>query len=196
MVTIEIVPGLVVDETMYEATAAGVAAYVPELGPLSWTQFVNPARWWLNPDQDGNCYKAELSLSANVWVNKWELPDIRGGQKPRPHSHPWRFESRLLTGGYTENRYERTETATSGTPPVRELLGIEHRTGELNTVEGWEYHEIPEVHEPGRTLSLMICGPGVEGAWGYLDVSTGKHTPGAPDPDYEARLRALNPHRY
>uniref|UniRef100_UPI003F4977B7 hypothetical protein n=1 Tax=Amycolatopsis sp. CA-096443 TaxID=3239919 RepID=UPI003F4977B7 len=80
-----------------------------------------------------------------------------------------------------------------GQPPVRAQLGIEHRAGGRNDVPRSVYHEVTEIHEPGRTLSLMVCGRGERGAWGYLDT-TGLHTPTAPDPDFKAKLRQLNPH--
>ncbi|MEU6355956.1 hypothetical protein ABZ896_42710 [Streptomyces sp. NPDC047072] len=51
------------------------------------------------------------------------------------------------------------------------------------------------IHEPGRTMSLMLCGRGERGTWDYLDPDTGRRIPAAPDPSFSARLRALNPHR-
>ncbi|MCI2422492.1 hypothetical protein MOQ72_34200 [Saccharopolyspora sp. K220] len=79
---------------------------------------------------------------------------------------------------------------------MRAQLGVEHRAGGRNDVPRSVYHEVIEIHEPGRTLSLMVCGRGERGAWGYLDTSTGLHTPTSPDPDFKAKLRQLNPHQY
>lgn len=76
-----------------------------------------------------------------------------------------------------------------GQPPVREQLGFEHRAGSVNDVPRSDDHEVAEIHEPGRTLTLMVCGRGDKGAWGYLDTSSGVHTPAVPDPDFKAKLR-------
>jgi hypothetical protein len=56
------------------------------------------------------------------------------------------------------------------------------------------FHEIAEVGAPGRTLTMMICGPGMAG-WGYLDPATGVVTPAALPAGFMPRLRALNPHQ-
>jgi hypothetical protein len=40
----------------------------------------------------------------------------------------------------------------------------------------------------------MACGPGERGAWGYLDVATGEHIGLTPDPSFDVRFAALNPH--
>ena len=65
--------------------------------------------------------------------------------------------------------------------------------GGVNSVGREVYHEVTEVHAPGGTLSLMVCGRGERGRWGYLDLATGLHRAAAPDPGFGERLRALNP---
>jgi hypothetical protein len=46
----------------------------------------------------------------------------------------------------------------------------------------------------GRTLTLMDCGQGKPGEWGYLDPDTGRFNRNAPDPQFMALLRDRNPH--
>ncbi|MEU7162228.1 hypothetical protein AB0A98_38305 [Streptomyces chrestomyceticus] len=194
MKTTRIIPGLVVDEAMLEAAAAALPAHAPELGPLSWECFTAPANWWMVPDEAGDACKAELVLredtEATVKVNLWLLPDRRAADgRPAPHSHPWDFRSWILLGGYDEDRYELSDGH------VRADLAVAHRSGTVNEIDRALYHEVTGIHEPGRTLSLMVCGPGVRGSWGYLDPDTGRCVPSAPDPGFTDRLRALNPHR-
>lgn len=94
----------------------------------------------------------------------------------------------MLLGGYSEDRY--TLDRAGG---VRSEHGVEHGAGGVNTVPLATYHEVTAIHDPGRTLTLMVCGPGERGRWGYLDPATGRHHAAAPDPDFGERLKALNP---
>ncbi|MEU6355957.1 hypothetical protein ABZ896_42715 [Streptomyces sp. NPDC047072] len=92
MTRTQIVPGLAVDEEMYEAAATALAAHDPALASLTWQQFVQPRRWWLVPDESGTAYKAELVLreaaATTTKINIWLRPDRRSDGRPRPHSHP------------------------------------------------------------------------------------------------------------
>ncbi|RSN46560.1 hypothetical protein [Actinomadura sp. WAC 06369] len=191
MLMTQIIPGLVVTDPMRQAAAAALDAHAPDVGPLTWARWTQPEGWTLVPDEDGTAYKAELTLwqsdARTVRVNLWYAPDRRGGAQPRPHSHPWAFRSHILAGHYVEDRYE----LAGGR--VRTELGVEHRAGSVNEIPRELYHEVTEV-EPG-TLTLMLCGPGERGGWGYLDPETGQHTPTGPDPAFRARLAALNPHQ-
>ncbi|MDT9683137.1 hypothetical protein RND61_13795 [Streptomyces sp. TRM76323] len=123
--------------------------------------------------------------------NIWYAPDLRSRDgAPTPHSHPWDFESRILLGGYTEDRY----VLTGGR--VHPDLGVEHEQGTTNSVRRPIYHEVRELHTaPGATVTLMVCGQGERGKWAHLDPATGLTTPPERDPHFAARLRALNPHR-
>jgi len=140
MSSIEVAPGLVLDGAMFDVAAAGVAAYLPELATLTYERrLTEPARWWRVPDKDGNCYKAECVLLSSrektARLTCWFLRDDRDGTQPRPHSHPWPFVSRILCGGYSEDRYELTgAVAETGQAPVRSQLGVEHRAGGVNDV--------------------------------------------------------------
>jgi hypothetical protein len=191
--TATIVTGLILDDEMYQAAAAGIAEHVPDLAPLTWSRFTTPTLWTLVPDDEGAGYKAELTLLADpdrtVKVNLWYLPDLRGGQTPTPHSHPWSFRAHVLLGGYSEDRYVPTHGGL-----IAALLGAQHQAGGTNRVPLTAYHEVTAIHEPGRTLSLMVCGPRHPQGWGYLDVRTGTHRPAPADPTFSARLAALNPH--
>ncbi|MFE7135431.1 hypothetical protein ACFVIM_31685 [Streptomyces sp. NPDC057638] len=193
MTTVEIAPGLVLDDEQFGAAEAGVAARAPGLGALTWERFTTPRDWTLVPDECGRGYKAEFVLfstrAATAKVNVWFAPDLRRGREPfpHPHSHPWAFDAHVLLGGYDEDRY----TPDGGA--IRAERGVEHRAGGLNRVPLEVYHEVTAVHEPGRTLTLMVCGPGERGRWGYLDLATGQHRGAAPDPGFTERLKALNP---
>ncbi len=52
------------------------------------------------------------------------------------------------------------------------------------------YHEVTAIAEPGRTLTLMLCGAGRQGAWDYLDPETGRTYGSAADPGFRDRLVA------
>ncbi|WP_190824822.1 hypothetical protein [Saccharopolyspora pogona] len=188
-----VIPGLTLDEEMFAAAAEGLAAYAPELAPLSWEQFTASAGWAMIPDECSRLVKAEMVLSNSIEatrkLNVWFLPDLRGGAQPMPHSHPWRFTSRILVGGYTEDRYD-----IAG-DQVRTEFNVTHEFGTANTVPKELYHEVTEIHgEPGRTLTLMVCERGTRGDWGYLDIGTGAHRQIAPDPEFSSRFAAMNPH--
>ncbi|MEU7230133.1 hypothetical protein [Streptomyces chrestomyceticus] len=189
---ITVLPGLTVDARLYEAAAAGLAAHVPDREPLTWERFIAPSSWWLVPDESGHASRAELTLresqQATIKINVWLRPDLRGpGGRPLPHSHPWSFESHILTGAYDEDRYQ-----VAGDGQVRAYLGMTHQGGDINRVDRAVYHEVTRIHAPG-TMSLMVCGRGERGAWGHLDLTTGRHLPARPDPDFRAKLEALNP---
>ncbi|MGW1071571.1 hypothetical protein [Streptomyces sp. NPDC002537] len=187
-----VIPGLTVDEPMYETAVEGLALRVPSL-TLAWEQFIAPTSWWLVPDESGRASRAELTLletqQSTIKINIWLRPDLRGPDgTPLPHSHPWDFDSYILTGGYDEDRYR-----LAGDGQVHADPGVAHQHGGTNHVNRALYHEVTHVHAPGATMSLMVCGRGERGAWGYLDLSTGRHRPAAPDPAFRAKLRALNP---
>ncbi|MBY8887267.1 hypothetical protein K7472_20830 [Streptomyces sp. PTM05] len=190
-----IAPGLTLTDVLYETAAVGAAAYAADLAPLTWEQFISPMSWWLVPDGSGRLSKAELTLAEGrdrtVKFNVWYAPDLRGpGGVPCPHSHPWPFESKILLGGYTEDRY----VLDGG--QVRAETGRKHVQGTANPVGRDLYHEVVELHTaPGATMTLMLCGQGERGTWGHLDPATGSVTPPQRDPFFPERLRALNPHR-
>ncbi|MEW1630484.1 hypothetical protein AB0387_24320 [Streptomyces sp. NPDC089173] len=189
-----IAPGLTLTTALYETAAAGVDAYATDRTPLSWEQFTAPMSWWLIPDGSGRLSKSELTLTEGrdrtVKINFWHAPGIRGTDGPLPHSHPWPFESRILAGGYSEDRYLLVDDQ------VHAETGREHRQGSANTVDRDLYHEVTELHSaPGATVTLILCGHGEQGTWGYLDPATGILTPPQRDALFPERLRALNPHR-
>lgn len=195
MQTTEIAPGLCLTEALYDVAQTGVAAHAPELPPLTWDVFTAAASWWLVPDGSGRLSKAELTLTEDrdrtVKINVWYAPDLRGPDgAPCPHSHPWPFESKILLGGYSEDRY------VLDRGQVLAELGREHVQGDTNTVGRDLYHEVAALHTaPGATVTLMLCGRGERGAWGHLDPATGTVAPPQRDPHFPAHLRALNPHR-
>ena len=194
MDSVLIAPGLTLTEALYETAAAGIAYYAQDL-LLSWQEFTAPASWWLIPDGTGRLSRAEVTLTETrtrtVKVNIWFAPDLRGPDgTPCPHSHPWPFESHILHGGYTEDRYVLDHGQ------VRTEAGRQHTRGTTNTVDRTLYHEVTGLHTaPGETVSLMLCGRGERGTWGHLDPANGVVTPPQRDPHFPENLRALNPHR-
>jgi hypothetical protein len=74
--------------------------------------------------------------------------------------------------------------------------------GTVNRIIARDYHEVTELADPGRTVSVMICGRWLcddadRGVWGHLDLDTGEHVPVQRDQvaqaRFEARLDWLNP---
>ncbi|MFE2046691.1 hypothetical protein ACFXAZ_38430 [Streptomyces sp. NPDC059477] len=189
-----IAPGLTLTEAQYAVAAEAIATHLPDLAPLTWNRFTAASGWWLVPERDGDLAKAELVLQEDhlertVKINLWFLPDLRDAA-PRPHSHPWDFTARILTGGYTETRYEaRTDRI--------DTAEVQHLAGGANPIDRATYHEVTGLHAaPGDTMTLMVCGPGERGTWGYLDPDTGTHSRPEADPTFPERLRRLNPHRH
>lgn len=190
----EITPQFAVTEEIFEAAAAGIAAHAPDVGSLKWERFAAPGGWLLIPDDQGELSKAEMSLlvtaERTVRLNVWVRPDLRGGQKPMPHNHPWSsFTGHVLLGGYDEDRYAQDNGG------VRSDLGVRHNSPAANTIDHETYHEVTAVHEPGRTVSLMVCGPGRRGDWGYLNIDTGQVGREQPVHGFDRMLNALNPQR-
>lgn len=191
MEQVRIIPGLTVDREMYERVVAGLAEHAPEES-LTWEVFTSEDGWTLVPNPDGVGYKAELVLrrspDVTIKVNLWMRTDLRAGQEPQPHGHPWPFTAHVLLGGYDEQRYELVDGKVSTTT-------MTHSAGGANHLPLHVFHEVTDIHEPGRTVTLMICGKGTKGDWGYLDPVTGTITANQdmPDPTFKQRMVAINP---
>jgi hypothetical protein len=198
--TTPILPGFTVDQTMYETAANGIATLAADLAPLTWDKFTAPASWLLIPDEQGEISKAEMILTCSVQrtvkLNIWYRPDVRGGAKIVPHNHRWdTFCGNLLLGGYDEDRYTRTAVdAATGRAHVEAELGVTHDTATANEVPHDVFHEVTRVHEPGRTMSLMVCGRGEFGNWCHLDVDTGRLVREQPVAGFDDMFAVLNPH--
>lgn len=195
MRTVDVLPGLTLDETMFETAAEAIASRLPDLAPLTFDGFTDTARWSNIPDDEGLLSKSETVLMRGrhltVKLNVWFREDLRGGRAPMPHNHPWdTFTSYVLAGGYDEHRWHVDPVGN-----IVETLGIEHRGPTSNLVAHDVYHEVAAVHEPGRTMSLMVCGSGRRGDWGYLDLDTGAHHAIQPIKNFAEMFAALNPHR-
>jgi hypothetical protein len=174
---------------MFRAAAKGLASHAPE-EQFTWDRFIDENNWTFIPDPDSEGYKAEFLVQRTpgrtLKINVWFKPDLRDGQRPRPHNHPWEFTAFILLGGYTEDRYEVAGGKVNKTTQV-------HKAGEQNHLPPTTFHEVTQISEPGRTLTLMVCGAGRTGAWGYIDPETGEFEENQPDPDFRRRLEALNP---
>ncbi|RSN05969.1 hypothetical protein DMC63_37805 [Streptomyces sp. WAC 05977] len=196
----EPIPGLVLDEAMFELAAAAVAEYTPHIAPLTWERFIDPARWLNIPDPDGEISKSELTLlvgvERTVKLNRWLRPDIRGGEEEQiPHNHRWdKFRGHILRGAYSEMRWRRTDIdPETGRAKVIAEPRVTHSSPTANEVAHDVWHEVHEC-EPG-TLSLMDCDYGEFGDWTHLDLATGILRKDQPVAGFAEMLAALNPHR-
>jgi hypothetical protein len=188
------IPDLKLTHDLYERAADGVRTHLPSLPALTREGFADLSSWACIPDDQGLLSKAEKILvrtpTLTAKINIWFRADLRGGNKPLPHNHPWtRFTGYLLGAGYDEDRYEVEGQDVTAT------LGLRHVSPAANTLDHATYHEVSAVHEPGKTLSLMVCSAWRRGDWGHLDVDTGRHIPLEADPDFDAKFAALNRHR-
>ncbi|MFF4607905.1 hypothetical protein ACFY12_34855 [Streptomyces sp. NPDC001339] len=185
----EIIPGLIVDEEMYDKAVHGLIEHTPE-EKLTWESFTDEHSWLLIPGLDGAGYKAELVLrrekDRTIKINLWMAPDLRAGQTPAPHNHPWEFHAHILMGGYTEQRYQLVDGKVRTETQIHEAGGQNHLPLDI-------YHEVTKIHAPARTLTLMVCSGGRKGDWGYLNTETAVFAANQPDPTFKAHLQALNP---
>lgn len=188
-----VLPGLVITSVMLDAALAGVADHATDLAVPA-EDLLDPMSWWAVPGPDGAPYKWERtfldSVDRTVRLNVWRSPDLRDNERSKPHSHPWPFTAHVLLGGYEEDRY----VPDAGL--VLRNTKIEHTEGGRNDVGLHVYHEVTHIEHPGRTVSLMVCGRGERGRWGYLDPDTGEHRRAEREPGFDAMLRAVNPHHY
>jgi hypothetical protein len=138
------------------------------------------------PNRDGFPFKTDLVLERDpatrtVKLTWWHADDDRGD----PHNHPWNFESTILFGGYTDERWVLGPDG-SITHHVRVL-----RAGDVNIVPRQDFHRVFDVL-PG-TVTNMVTGPArPNNEWGYLNVESGVYTRATKDPDFATRLRDNN----
>lgn len=215
MSSITVAPGLVLGDDMFELAHLALTEYVPEeAARFTWERFTDREGWVLVPDTEHPelpWYKAEFLVTAKnsfdrtMKLNIWQSPDLRRSGAPMPHSHPWEFTGHVLTGGYVESRYQVSNPdqllADRLVPQNIGLAGVSanvtHLAGDDNTIELPTFHEVTEILDPGRTLSLMDCGAGLKDGWGYLDPNTGLYTPvkqSPIDPLFLELLFDRNPH--
>ncbi len=141
------------------------------------------------PNGKGGAYKTELVMVRTpertekiIW---WYEDDPR----PEPHNHPWRFESTILSGGYTEDRWwidERGEL---------QKATITYRANDLNlnVVEKNVFHVVRDVLP--KTTTRLLCGQASpNNEWGYLDLTTKEYSEAERDPRFLEYLQAINPH--
>lgn len=142
------------------------------------------------PNTNGAPFKTECRRDGvepgtlerfTVWISD----DPRG----EPHNHPWPFESELLSGGYTEDRYRKVgeEWTFIGT--------FTYRKGDRAVVPAGDAHVVYDVL-PGTTTHMFI-GPLVAGPkdWGHLILDTEgqfKYEPAVTTAEFLERLKVLN----
>lgn len=215
MTTITVAPALELDDEMYELARTALGEYAPdEVENFTWERFVARKSWFLIPDvehPDEPWYKAEFVIKhgapylQTVKLNVWRAPDLRRDGAPMPHSHPWPFTGHVLAGGYREDRYKVERPNRLLVDPhsswevglANVTQGVLHQAGEDNDLDLTTFHEVVEILDPGRTLSLMDCDLGRKEGWGYLDPDTGLYTPNKQsetDPRFKALLLDRNPH--
>lgn len=141
------------------------------------------------PDGKGGAYKTELTLYRSpertekiIW---WYSDDPR----PEPHNHPWRFESTILSGGYTEDRWWIDDNGEL----QKRTITYSADGQNVNVVETNVFHVVRDVQP--KTTTKLLCGQASEGnAWGYLDLSTKEYTEAEKDPSFLDWMRDINPH--
>lgn len=205
---LEIIPGITLDEELFGAAAAGLAAHVSGQPPLTWEAFADPLRWYLVPGPDDDDagvpigYKAEFvvmqTLDLTVKINIWYSPDLRSAETSKPHTHPWEvMEAYPVLGAYEDQHWHRSASGV-----LVQKGTVLNAPGSVNRIFARDYHEVTSIAAPGRTVSVMICGRWIHdeanrGIWGHLDLHDGCHVPVQRDPveqeRFRARTRQINP---
>lgn len=219
MTGITVAPSLVLDDEMFELARVALGLYAPEqVEGFTWERFVARESWLLIPDvehPDEPFYKAEYEIKSGapytqtIKLNLWRSPDLRKDGAPMPHNHPWPFVGHVLMGGYREDRYEVGRNRNKVlVDPFQQwdvggtslTTGVLHQAGDDNGIELTTFHEVTEILEPGRTLSLMDCDLGRKDGWGHLepddkgDLVYVPNKQGALDVRFKALLFDRNPH--
>lgn len=198
---VEIIPGIELDAELFGAAREGLAAHAPEQPALTWDTFVDPPRWWLvaGPDDDDAGvpigYKAEFvvtqTLDLTIKINIWYRPDLRSRETSKPHTHPWEImEAHPVLGAYEDEHWHRSASGL-----LVQQGSVLNQPGSVNRIFARDYHEVTSIADPGRTVSVMICGRWIhdednKGIWGHLDLHTGCHVPAQRDQAEQERFRA------
>lgn len=198
---LNIIPGLTLDEELFDVTREGLTTHAPDQPDLTWETFVDPFRWWLIPgpeDDDAGVplrYKAEFGVTQTpdltIKVNIWYRPDLRSAETSKPHTHPWEImEAHPVLGGYEDQHWHRTATGL-----LVQQGSVLNAPGTVNRIFARDYHEVTSIAAPGRTVSVMVCGRWIhneanQGIWGHLDLHTGYHIPLQHDPVEHERFLA------
>jgi len=188
MTRITVAPSLVLDDEMFELALAALGQYAPEqVADFTWERFIARESWRLIPDvehPDEPFFKAEFNIKngrpyhQTVKLNLWRSPDLRRDGAPMPHNHPWPFTGHVLLGGYREDRYEVQHSRNRIlVDPYQQwevggmelTQGVLHEAGQHNGIDLTTFHEVTEILDPGRTLSLMDCDLGRKDGWGHLE---------------------------
>jgi hypothetical protein len=188
--------GLIVSDEQYDRAVLDLKKTAPHVQPPTWDEFINPTKWFLVPNPHCEGYKAELVLvrtaDETIKINRWMGPDLRAGDTPLPHNHPWyRMDAHILSGSYTDTHFHRQYD--KGAVVGVETNVLTHNAGGTNLVLKDGFHEVIDV-DPD-TLSIIYCGPGVKNDWGYIDPETGvyTHNQSLNDPHFMDMARYLNP---
>lgn len=219
MTRVTVAPSLVLDDEMFELALEALRQYAPEqVMHFTWERFIDRTSWVLVPDvehPEEPFYKAEFVIkqgapyTQTVKLNLWRSPDLRRDGAPMPHNHPWPFVGHVLLGGYREDRYEVQRNCNRilvdphskwDVGGVQMTQGVLHEAGQHNDIELTTFHEVTEILDPGRTLSLMDCDLGRKEGWGHLEeVGNGEllYVPnklGEVDTRFKLLLLDRNPH--
>jgi hypothetical protein len=212
------------DEELFEAARDGVEMHLnhPGIPPLTWERWIDRPNWALIPDAndpDLPYYKAEFAVTQFVpddpelsqiigKVNLWKKDDKRVAGRSAPHTHPGPFRAHVMKGGYTESRFwledstvliPRDKTVVADRYQLDGVLHVAeaiHQTGETNELPSDILHEVVEIHEPDRTLTVMVGHQGWDAPWGELDPDTQIWTRStvAANPNFGAMFLDRNPH--
>lgn len=84
---ITVIPGLILDDDLFERAAAGIRHYAPQAAPLTWERFVTPANWLNMPNDRDELSKSEMTLlntpKRTLRLNVWHCADTRAATTSR-----------------------------------------------------------------------------------------------------------------
>lgn len=141
------------------------------------------------PNGKGGAYKTELVLVRTPERTEKILWWHEGDPRPEPHNHPWSFQSTILSGGYTEDRWWIDEEGNLQTKTIT------YRADELkiNDMPANVFHVVRDVLP--KTVTQLLCGQVVkDNLWGYLNLTTKEYYDAPKDPEFVKALHAINPH--
>lgn len=107
----------------------------------------------------GKLPRQRLGFLRTRYLHCFEQPD----DDRDCHCHPWVGKSRILSGGYVEDRWSAHPRL-----PASQLQTHERKPGQLVRLEPDTYHRIDKLNAP-RVWSLFTAGEPVQ-VWGYWDA--------------------------
>lgn len=140
---------------------------------LTFLEFVHaPGRTITDDGGDPYLSRFYVTPDADWWRNR--LPGVflhyfhRGDNDRELHNHPWEWGfSFILTGGYHEDRLDRTTT---------EVVRKKVLPGDINRIDHFTFHRVDMLHPERGCWTIFVTGPGLKiwrgirkvAFWGFL----------------------------